>query len=346
MTSRSAAAIGTANIAFIKYWGNRDERLRLPSNGSISMNLAGLETCTKVTFSDTLEQDRLHLNGKKVTGPTLERVSIFLDEVRRLAGLESRAEVTSTNNFPSGAGIASSASAFAALALSASRAAGLELAEAELSRLARRGSGSACRSIPGGFVEWRMGSGDANSYAISIAPSGHWDLADCIALIDAAHKPTGSTEGHALAGTSPLQAARVADAPRRLDICREAIQKRDFEAFAEIIELDSNLMHAVMMTSRPPLFYWQPATLTVLQTVREARSKGLPVCATVDAGANVHVICTQDQNGRVAEMLHSLPGVQQVLTALPGGPVRSAGDSTSKQNRGNSASPLPFFMNP
>jgi len=318
----SASAIAVANIAFIKYWGNRNDRLRLPSNGSISMNLAGLETRTRVVFNNSLEQDRLSINGKAIPGPGLERVSVFLDEVRRLAGLESRAEVTSTNNFPSGAGIASSASAFAALSLAATRAAGLELAEAELSRLARRGSGSACRSIPGGFVEWRMGSSDADSYAVSIAPPGHWNLADCIAVIDAAHKSTGSTEGHALAGTSPLQAARVADAPRRLDICREAVLKRDFEAFSEITELDSNMMHAVMMTSRPPLFYWRPATLTVLQAVREGRSKGLPACATLDAGANVHVICLQDQKAHIVEMLRGLPGVRDVLIARPGGPAR------------------------
>ena len=144
----------------------------------------------------------------------------------------------SENNFPTGAGIASSASAFAALALAASKAAGLDLPEAELSRLARRGSGSACRSIPGGFVEWQSGTGDEDSFAVSISPPDHWALADCIAVVSAEHKPTGSTEGHALAGTSPLQNARVADAPRRLDVCREAILNRDFNMLAEIIEHD------------------------------------------------------------------------------------------------------------
>ncbi len=152
-----------------------------------------------------------------------------------------------------GAGIASSASAFAALALAASAAAGLKLSEKDLSRLARRGSGSACRSIPGGFVEWQAGQDDDTSYAVSIAPPEHWALVDCIAIVSQEHKPTGSAEGQALAHTSLLQAARLADAPRRLEICRRAILDRDFAAFAEVVELDSNLMHAVMMTSSSPL---------------------------------------------------------------------------------------------
>ena len=125
-----------------------------------------------------------------------------------MAGIQERAEIVSENNFPSGAGIASSASAFAVLALASSKAAGLDLSERELSRLAWRGSGSAARSIPNGFVEWQMGTGDEDLFAFSIASREHWALTDCIAIISATHKKTGSTEGHALAGTSPLQSAR------------------------------------------------------------------------------------------------------------------------------------------
>jgi len=322
MPIKTATAIANPNLAFIKYWGNRDERLRLPTNGSISMNLDGLETRTRVTFDAGLRRDSLKLNRKTVSGAGLERVAGFLDEVRRLGGLALRARVESENNFPAGAGIASSASAFAALALAASVAAGLDLDEAGLSRLARHGSGSACRSVPGGFVEWRMGTGDLDSFAICLAPPEHWDLVDCLAMLDSSHKPTGSTEGHALAGTSPLQAARVVDAPRRLDLCRNAIRQRDFEALAEIVELDSNLMHAVMMTSSPPLFYWLPATLAVLQAVREARRGGLAVCATLDAGPNVHVISTGSDAPRARELLESVPGVDEVRLARAGGPAR------------------------
>jgi diphosphomevalonate decarboxylase len=310
------------NIAFIKYWGNRDNALRLPANGSISMNLAGLETRTSVQFDSSLMADEVRINGKIFTDSTYSRVSRLLDEIRSLAGIQTCCRMESANNFPTGTGIASSASAFAALAVAASAAAGLDLDPAALSRLARHGSGSACRSIPGGFVEWLAGKGDQDSFAVSIAPPEHWDLVDCIAVISTEEKPTGSTEGHALAGTSPLQSARVADAPRRLDLCRAAILGCDFEAFAGIVEMDSDMLHAVMMTSVPPLLYLQPATLAVMHAVRAARAKGLPVCYTIDAGPNVHVICAAMAAEETLKLVGSLPGVQETRLARVGGPAR------------------------
>lgn len=318
MSIHTATAQAHPNIAFIKYWGNRDEHLRLPVNGSISMNLDGLYTRTTVSFQPSLALDELVINGHEMTGSGLARVSAILDEVRGLAGLALKAEVTSENNFPTGAGIASSAAAFAALALAGTKAAGLDWSEAQVSRLARHGSGSACRSIPSGFVEWEYGSGDDDSVAVSIAAPEHWALADCVALVSSGHKSVGSTEGHALAPTSPLQAARVADAPRRLEICRRSILSRDFDGLAAIIELDSNLMHGVMMSSNPPLIYWQAATLTVMHAVREWRASGLPVAYTIDAGPNVHVLCPQEQVSKVADLLKELPGIADVLIAKVG----------------------------
>jgi len=318
----TATALAHPNIAFIKYWGNRDHTLRIPVNGSISMNLDGLYTRTTVTFSPDLTADELTLNGRAVRGAGLARVSALLDRVRRMSGLTLAARVESENNFPTGAGIASSASAFAALALAASAAAGLDLSERDLSRLARTGSGSASRSVPGGFVEWHAGADDADSFAESIAPPDHWPLADCIAVVSAAHKPTGSTEGHRLAETSPLQAARVADALRRLDLCRTAILRRDFDALAAVVEQDCNIMHAVMMTSTPPLLYWQPATLAVMQAVLTWRRTGLPVCYTIDAGPNVHVITPQEHAAEAARRLADIPGVERVITARVGGAAR------------------------
>jgi diphosphomevalonate decarboxylase len=318
----SATALACPNIALIKYWGNRDAALRLPENGSLSINLDGLQTRTKVTFSPGLTADYLVLNGKPIAGPGLTRVCDMLDLVRNMTGQTLLAKVESANNFPTAAGIASSAAAFAALALAATSALGLDLNERELSRLARRGSGSACRSIPGGFVEWQAGGSDADSYAFSIAPSEYWDLVDCIAVVSAQHKPTGSTEGHALAGTSPLQSARVADAPRRLAECRSAVLEKDFARLAEIVELDSNLMHAVMQTSTPPLLYWQPATLAVMQTVQGLRKRGIPACYTIDAGANVHVWTLAPDAARVKLTLEAIPGVTQVIQAGIGGPAR------------------------
>jgi len=317
-----STAISHPNIAFIKYWGNRDHDLRLPVNGSFSMNLDGLATKTTVTFREDLSQDVLILNEQEEHGAGLARVSKILDEVREAAGISYKAEVVSENNFPTGAGIASSASAFAALALASSEAAGLELDEPALSVLARHGSGSASRSVPGGFVEWQMGEGDESSYAFSIAPADHWDLADCVAVVSTGHKETGSTQGHPLAATSPLQKARIADAPRRIDICRNAILQRDFEAFASITEADSDIMHAVMMTSNPALFYWKPATLRVMERVRQWRAEGIPVFYTIDAGPNVHVITLKEKMLEVKQKLEKLNGVKEVLTATVGGAAR------------------------
>jgi len=330
-----ATAQAHPNIALIKYWGNRDQVLRLPSNPSLSMNMAGLITTTTVEFDPGLQHDVLILGGREVSGQGAERVSRFLDHVRaktsevvRTVGSPETSEIShlfahvdSRNNFPSGAGLASSASGFAALALAASAAAGLRLNEAELSRLARLGSGSACRSVPGGYVEWAMGEDDRSSYAHSIAPADHWDLRDVVALIDVEHKAVGSTEGHAVAATSPLQAARVATATDRLAQARSAILNRDFPALADVVELDSLMMHAVMITSSPVLMYWQPATIAVMHAVRQWRLNGLAACTTIDAGPNVHVICTADAAPEVALRLRVVPGVRQVVTTGVGGPA-------------------------
>ena len=318
MPNLTATAIANSNIAFIKYWGNRDEALRLPVNASLSMNLAGLFTQTRVSFDPSHPSDSLDLNNAPVQGPALDRVVRFLDNVRALSGSQLYARVTSSNNFPIGAGIASSAAAFAALALAASTAAGLQLSEPQLSRLARRGSGSACRSIPGGFVEWQPGATEEESFAFSIAPASHWDLVDCIAVLASGHKSVGSTEGHAAAPTSPLQPARVADTPRRIAIARRAILDRDFSTFAEIVEADSNIMHAVMMTSQPALFYWEPASLQLIKTIPGWRKDGLQCCYTLDAGPNVHVLCPKAYAAEVTALLTQIAGVQYVLNASAG----------------------------
>jgi diphosphomevalonate decarboxylase len=320
MPVSKAAAIANSNIAFIKYWGNRDPKLRVPATGSISMNLDGLYSRTTVTFNPALAADVVVLSGEAHSPASAKRVSEHLDRIRTLAKISTFARVDSHNNFPTGAGIASSASGFAALTVAACAAAGLQLAERELSILARQGSGSASRSIPAGFVEWQTGlSADGgDSYAFSIAPPDHWVLVDCIALVSMEHKAVGSADGHALAPTSPLQPARIEDTSRRLQACREALLARDFARLAEVVEEDSTMMHAIMMTSNPPLYYWHPATLAVMQAVRGWRAGGLPACFTIDAGPNVHVLTTAESAAEVERRLRSLPGVLKILTARPG----------------------------
>ena len=318
----SFSSLSHPNIAFIKYWGNRDNALRIPANGSISMNLSSLETRTTVEASPEFRIDSLTLNNRRETGAVLDRVKVFFDLLREISGKPFYAHVKSENNFPLSAGIASSASAFAALAMVGSKAFGLDLTEKELSILARRGSGSASRSIPGGFVEWHAGKTNAGSFAETIAPADHWELWDCVAVVTEQPKKTGSTEGHLLAGTSPLQAARVKDAPRRLEICRNAILKRDFEALANIIELDSNMMHGVMMTSQPPLMYWSPKSLEIMLEVAKWRKTSIPAAYTLDAGPNVHVICTREYAHRVRARLEKIPGVAWVLSSGVGSGVQ------------------------
>jgi diphosphomevalonate decarboxylase len=318
----NATALAHPNIAFIKYWGDIKPEIHLPANGSISMNLDCLYSHTTVRFDPELKTDELIIGGEVPPQNAVGRVSLFLDRVRYLAGISTFAQVTSENNFPTGSGIASSASGFAALSLAASAAAGLNLNQKELSQLARRGSGSACRSVPGGFVEWLPGTDDDSSYAISIAAYDHWDLRDCIAVVSRQHKETGSAAGHTFADTSIMQKVRVEDADRRLELCREAIRYRDFQAFAEIVELDSNLMHAVMITSRPQLIYWQPPTLEVMRAVADWRAGGIPVCYTIDAGPNVHVITTGENFSEVREKLLQIPGVIEVLVGQPGKEAR------------------------
>lgn len=319
MPPHSATAIAHPNIALIKYWGNRDSQLRIPANASISLTLAGMQTHTKVTFDERLERDQLRVNAQSAPAA---RASVVLDLIRRQAGFDSRAAVDSHSDFPAGAGLASSAAAFAALSLAASHAAGLELNPQELSRLARHGSGSAARSVLGGYVELLTGPTDAECYAQQVADREHWELIDLVAIVDPAPKAVDSTTGHARASSSPVQQARLEDATRRLQECRSAIWERDFERLAQVAEQDSDLMHAVMMTSQPGIHYWLPATVQVMSELRAQRGAGLPVFYTVDAGPNVHCLCLPEAEAQVRNHLENIPAVRQLLRGFPGAGAR------------------------
>jgi diphosphomevalonate decarboxylase len=313
-----AKARSHPNIAFIKYWGNQNDALRLPANSSLSMNLGSLYTETSVLWRDDLAADTLNLNGRETNGQALDRVVRHLDQIRSRLQLSKFAEIHSHNNFPMGTGIASSASAFAALTAAAVKASGADLSERELSTLARLGSGSASRSIPGGFVVWHADSTHEGSYAEMIALPEHWDLVDVVAIVSEEHKRTTSSAGHPTAATSDLQQARVAGAEARLAACTQAVLERDFSRLAEVVEMDSNLMHAVMMTSRPALFYWKATTLTIMEAVGQWRGEGLEVCYTLDAGPNVHCICTAGSAVQVENLLREIPGIRDVLVSRAG----------------------------
>jgi diphosphomevalonate decarboxylase len=316
-----ATAVANPNIAFIKYWGKADQALNLPANPSLSMNLAALTTATTVEFRPGLHFDMVTIDGQAASGVTQGRVVAHLDRVRALAGAEDRAWVVSRSDFPAGTGLASSASGFAALSLAATRAAGLHLGEAELSRLARLGSGSACRSVPAGFTLWE-GDSDRTSFARQIVPPDHWDLRDVIAIVTREHKVVGSQEGHSLAQTSPFYTARLATVPGLLATVRGGIEKRDLVTLGLAMEAEALAMHGVMMTSRPSLLYWLPGTVAALQAVRTWRTEGLAVYFTLDAGPNVHCFCAAGDAAEVEKRLRSVPGVSAIITSGPGAGVR------------------------
>lgn len=312
-----ATALAPANIAVIKYWGRKDDKLRLPANSSISINLSGISTVTTVQFLDGLHEDAISIDGRPVVGVERSRVTAQLDRVRNMAGIHLSATVESTNNFPKGTGLASSASGFAALSLAASCSAGLSLSERELSVLARLGSGSACRSVPSGFVEWRAGTSDLSSYAYSLYPADYWDIRDVIAMVGRDAKKVSSTEGHTTVGTSPFYKARLREMPRKIRSIKEALRSRDFSGFGEMAEAEAMSMHATMLTSKPPLIYWMPATLRIMHEIIHWRSDGLESYFTIDAGPNVHVLCLAKDASRLQRRLARIEGVKKVIVNHP-----------------------------
>ena len=316
-----AEAVARANIALIKYWGKRargeDTRspLNLPAVGSLSITLDALATRTRVRFDAAFDKDTFRLNGRDEHSPRLAK---FLDTVRARAGRQEFAHVDSENSFPTGAGLASSASGFAALAAAATAALGLELAPKELSCLAREGSGSAARSIFGGFVEWHRGdrSDGADSFAEPLATPGHWPLRVVVAVTDEGAKPVGSTDGMTRTEfTSPYFDAWVDGQENDLAEARAAILGRDFEKLADVSEYSCLKMHASALAARPAVIYWNGATIEAMNAVRSLRAKGSAVFFTVDAGPQVKAICLPEAEAAVRETLLATGGVKRVITS-------------------------------
>jgi len=305
-----------ANIAFIKYWGRRDEKLRLPVNDSISMNLSGIYTLTTVEFLPNLKSDEIEVVGEEISNEGKERIITHLERIRRLAKIKTFAKVKTKNNFPKGTGLASSASGFAALTLAGAVAARLNLSLKQLSILARQGSGSACRSIPDGFVEWKAGDSSETSYAYSLYPPEWWDIRDVVAIVGEASKKVSSSEGHVLAESSPFYRSRILGMKKKIRELKRALKRKDFEKFGEIVEEEAINMHAVMMTSKPPLFYWLPKTMEIILKVGDWREAGIPVYFTIDAGSNVHLICLKKDVKEVVKRLKKLK-IKKIIVNKP-----------------------------
>lgn len=314
-----------SNIAFIKYWGVADPAINLPLTSSISMTLADAHTTTTVEWfapaaTDAITRaDSIEINGAAVGEKAYARTVAHLDRIRAYAQTDLRARIASANNFPLGAGIASSASGFAALTVAALQALDLEPDPADLCALTRKGSGSACRSLFGGFVLWDRGTDDATSLARRLYPPEYWDLYDIVAVVDAEEKAVSSAGGHRIAHTSPLNAARVDAANAMLSQVHAAITARDLNTLGPLIERDALAMHAVMMTGDPSLIYWQPGTLQVIQAVLRWREQdGIPVYFTIDAGPNVHLICEPAHVPEITRRVRALDSVRDTVVSRPG----------------------------
>lgn len=311
-------AIAPSNIAFTKYWGRKDEEQRLPENGSISMSLSDLLTTTTVEFAPGYSQDEVVINGGGLEPDEAERVIKHLDRVRKLANISLKAKVVSNNNFPSGTGLSSSASGFAALSLAASKAAGLDLSEKDLSILARQGSGSACRSIPGGFVEWLDGDTSETSYATQIFPANHWAIADVVAVVSEGKKEVSTSVGQQSATSSRFMQVRLAHMRETNEEVKKLMGERDFQGFGELIEAEALELHTIMLTQKPALIYWTPGTLNIMKLTAHWRAEGLPVYFTINTGQDIHLICEQENVDKVKAKLKEIEEVRDIIVNLPG----------------------------
>ena len=309
-----------SNIAFIKYWGRKDEILRLPTNGSISMNLSNLFTTTTVEFSKEFNEDSVLVNDEIHEG-TNERIIKHLDRVRSMISSSLKAKVVSENNFPIGTGLSSSASGFAALSLAASKAIGLDLSEKELSILARQGSGSACRSIPDGFVEWIDGDTNETSYSESIFSSNHWDIMDFVVIVSKEKKDIPTSEGQKRVESSFFFKKRLSHIKEKITNCKKLIQERNFSEFGKLIEMEALELHAIMITSWPSLIYWLPQSIYVMKSVQRWRNNGLEVYFTVNTGQDIHIICQKKDQ---AEVIKKIKELENVIRIIPNHPFRGA----------------------
>jgi diphosphomevalonate decarboxylase len=304
-----------SNIALVKYWGKADPALNTPAVGSISITLDKLWTDTAIRFDSALASDRLVLDGVE-RADQRQRVSQCLDLVRSKAGVRFKAEIVSDNNFPTGAGLASSASGFAALVGAAAAALGQDWSARELSILARRGSGSAARSVFGGFVEMHKGEAadGGDSFAEPLAGADYWRLEVVVAITASGEKAVGSGAGMTRsAGSSPYYASWVASHPADLAAARRAIAARDFAALAAVSEASCLKMHAAAMSTTPPLIYWNGATVECLQRIRELRADGMAVFFTIDAGPQVKAVCLPEFAGELCAELEKLPGIRELI---------------------------------
>ena len=313
-----------SNIAFVKYWGRKDETLRLPENGSVSMNLSGLQTTTTVEFSPKYAEDFIEINGIREPNEGSRAVK-HLDRIRGMAKIVDKAKVITKNNFPTGTGLSSSASGFAALTLASSKAAGLELSEKELSILARQGSGSACRSIPDGFVEWVDGNTSDTSFALSIFPPDYFGIIDVVVVVSTEKKFLATSKGQQSARTSPFFEKRLDLIKNKIDRVKKAIEDKNFSEFGELIETEALEFHLILFTSNPPLFYWTPETVRLMKFVQKIRSEGLECYFTINTGQDIHLIVQEKDLNALKDRLKKVAEIKNIIVNSPANGTRVVG---------------------
>jgi len=317
--AHSFKAQAQPNIALIKYWGKQNIPGNVPAVGSLSITLEALRTETVVRFDTEMSADAFVLNG--ASNPIgLPRLSRCLDLLRHEAGTHCRAYVESENNFPTAAGLASSASGFAALVIAAGKALGLQATRSRYAQWAREGSGSAARSIYGGFVEMYLSKNEKTDVITEpILNPEEWPLEVVVAITSTDVKSVSSSAGmeHTRL-TSPYYSHWVKAQDEDLHDAREAVLARDFERLSIISEQSCLKMHGLALASRPGLIYWSAATVACLHAIREMRAHGHPVFFTVDAGPQVKAICERQAAAEVARTLESINGVQKTIISRLG----------------------------
>jgi diphosphomevalonate decarboxylase len=316
-----ATATANANIALVKYWGKRDSKLLLPQNSSVSMTCSGLCTTTTVEFSDGYQEDIIVINDEELWKDE-KNIRGHLGRIREIARIKQYAKIVSESNFPVAAGLASSASGFAALTLAAADACGLHLNQKELTILTRLGSGSACRSVCEGFVEWHSGHrlDGLDSYAETIANKNHWpEFRIIAAIVSESKKKVSSRAGmKQTVETCPYYNGWLATVDKDLEIIKDSIKRTDFSSAGATAEMNCLKMHALMITTYPPIIYWIPATIEVMHAVQEMRSEGLQAYFTIDAGPQVKVMCLEKDEKEINRRLMELEGVKKTIVCSPG----------------------------
>ena len=320
--SNQAYVRAHTNIALIKYWGKRDEIDFLPMNSSLSMTLDKLYTDTMVVFDDSFAQDSFYLNGEKQGEKETKKISKFLDLFREEKKTAMRARVESINHVPTAAGLASSASAFAALAGAANLALGLDLDPQRLSTFARRGSGSATRSIYGGFVEWDMGTCSDDSFAVPVDDAS-WDIGMVIVAVNQKAKEVSSRIGmKRTVETSPFHSACTTPSKKDIQDITAAIAAKDFIRLGEITEANGMKMHGTMLGAEPPFSYWEPDSIVAIKTAQTLRKQGIPCYVTMDAGPNVKVLCRLSQAETIKQALLDHFTEDKLIITKPGKGIR------------------------